>query len=539
MPESPNVSKTLRLPKQLTRLQGGTLGLLILCLIALRLQNATESLWLDELHTAWVISGNMSEVLPRALIGNQSPFFFWLVSFTTILSTENEISLRLPSLICGIGLIPLSFLLVWRWTQSVSAAFLTSALMSIDPDYIFYAQEARPYACVQLVVLLQILSFARFMSCCVPELRSHETQTASKSSWSHVDVPLISSSLILCYLHYTALAILAVEFLVVIETICCWHPPRKFYRRLFIFSCLFVVGILPAVPHMIEIGSRRSNWNQFISAEITFADWATMIPWLPYCIVPMGFMITSRITARIVAEQPAPSVQCTSLWWFWRLSALWVIIPMTIAALLTISDSARVFLLRYVIITTVAAPIFAGLCLALTPSHLAKTLLFLSALTAALWQSQIIPLWMNEGLVIAPRNEDWRSAIEHINQEAVYTDLPLLLRSGLIEADALDRNPSAELREYCLLPVSGLYRINNSQQEIFSLLTTRPGTLDSKIVSAVSKAGGALLLTKGGESTAATISELVSARMAASGVKMKPSKPKSFGTIQVTILLAI
>ncbi|MEZ6075018.1 MAG: hypothetical protein R3C56_04880 [Pirellulaceae bacterium] len=44
---------------------------------------ATESLWLDELHTSWVVAGPWSDVASRARQGNQSPLFFWVLGGLT------------------------------------------------------------------------------------------------------------------------------------------------------------------------------------------------------------------------------------------------------------------------------------------------------------------------------------------------------------------------------------------------------------------------------------------------------------------------
>ena len=47
------------------------LGLLLIMLLAaaLRARHASEPLWVDELHTAWVVEGSLSEVAARAAAG--------------------------------------------------------------------------------------------------------------------------------------------------------------------------------------------------------------------------------------------------------------------------------------------------------------------------------------------------------------------------------------------------------------------------------------------------------------------------------------
>src|SRR5688500_20002269 len=70
----------------------------------LRLWQARESLWLDELHTAWCALGTPSQITPRAMAGNQSPLFFWLEWLLVRALGASELVLRLPSLVAGIGL---------------------------------------------------------------------------------------------------------------------------------------------------------------------------------------------------------------------------------------------------------------------------------------------------------------------------------------------------------------------------------------------------------------------------------------------------
>src|SRR5688572_19813575 len=70
-----------------------------------------ESLWIDELHTAWCVSGSLADVAPRAMAGNQSPVFFWIEWLLTSLFGHNELTFRLPSLIAG-SLLPLALFLL-------------------------------------------------------------------------------------------------------------------------------------------------------------------------------------------------------------------------------------------------------------------------------------------------------------------------------------------------------------------------------------------------------------------------------------------
>src|SRR5689334_12265200 len=123
------------------------LGFITLAGLALRLTNISESLWLDELHTGWVVKDAWSDVTWRAQIGNQSAVWFYAVKLITTLGGESELTLRLLSLIAGTALIPATYWLVRLLMPKGSsggplACGLAAALIAVDPNCIFYATEA-------------------------------------------------------------------------------------------------------------------------------------------------------------------------------------------------------------------------------------------------------------------------------------------------------------------------------------------------------------------------------------------------------------
>src|SRR3954447_6651418 len=74
---------------------------------ALRALPLGESLWLDELHTAWCAVGPLDEVARRAAIGNQGPPFFWLEWLSVHLLGPSEFSLRWMCWLVG-SILPLA-----------------------------------------------------------------------------------------------------------------------------------------------------------------------------------------------------------------------------------------------------------------------------------------------------------------------------------------------------------------------------------------------------------------------------------------------
>ncbi len=99
----------------------------VLAVLALLLRAAGvfESLWLDELHTAWAAWAGWTEVAPRAAIGNQTPLYFWLCKAQLLALGPSEWSLRLGSLTAGVALPPLLYAFTRRCGAAVDGAVLS------------------------------------------------------------------------------------------------------------------------------------------------------------------------------------------------------------------------------------------------------------------------------------------------------------------------------------------------------------------------------------------------------------------------------
>ncbi len=125
----------------------------------LRIVQVGESLWLDELHTAWVVADGGQQLVPRAAVGNQSPVYFALVWSVAKLAGASEFWLRLPSVLAGTALAAGAYFAVVRWTACWSAGILAALLVAVDRNCVFYGQEARAYALVQGVGLVHVVLF--------------------------------------------------------------------------------------------------------------------------------------------------------------------------------------------------------------------------------------------------------------------------------------------------------------------------------------------------------------------------------------------
>ncbi|MDX1946082.1 MAG: glycosyltransferase family 39 protein [Pirellulaceae bacterium] len=412
------------------------IALAAICLVGagLRLWQAGESLWIDELHTAWCALGELREVAPRAALGNQSPLFFWLEWLLVRLLGPSEFTVRLPSLVAG-SLLPLAlFGLVVRWTKSPWLGVLSAALCAIDRFQIFYATEARPYTLIELLAVVHIGIVAELA-----------TSPASRK----LRIAFILGAALLFYLHYTAALLVVAEVVYLVCTAIAAPGERSPRWRIGMLALdLALVGllILPAASNLLAIYARRDNWAAFVEQRSVWTIF-THLPWGWACVMFIAGVVAHRWLRRTALPQPA------------LLAVLWLLVPVSLAWFFTATDAARLYFPRYLVASAPAAIVLICLTLHLIPWPRIQVASASLLLVYALVSSQIIEQLRWDGRVIGDRNEDWRGAIAYLNQQFEADPHPVLLSSGLIEANHWIDSFASDQRDYCLYPLRSLYPV--------------------------------------------------------------------------------
>ena len=120
--------------------------------LVLRLISLNQSLWLDEATTALVSKMPVSEIFSKFLPGDFHPPLYYLVmKFWVDLFGSSEISLRIPSVIFGILLVYLVYLIAKKMFNG-KTAMIASILSATSGLLIYYSQEARMYMLAALLV---------------------------------------------------------------------------------------------------------------------------------------------------------------------------------------------------------------------------------------------------------------------------------------------------------------------------------------------------------------------------------------------------
>jgi hypothetical protein len=471
---------------------GVVVGLLLIMLLAatLRAQHVSDPLWLDELHTAWVVEDGIGDVAGRASAGNQGPVFYYAQWLVGRMGESSVFTYRCLSLVAGLLLVPVVFLVVREACASSWAGWMAAVMVSMDRFSVIFSCEARPYAWVQLVALIHLYLGWQYL------LRS-KTVACPLPRWLRVG--WIASGALLFHLHYTAALILVAEvvaWLVLLTTGFRTGSSRCAVRKLDLLMLVLVCS--PALPQLLLISQRRGAWAEFVPVPGVLGL-LTLLPLLAYVVLP--FTVKMLVTWR--SGNPA-RYSGDAAWWM--LLACGLLVPILIAWCSTVSGVAALYWPRYLIASsTLAIVIGAALVSSLPDSRRRWTTLVLLA-TVLLTESAISfsgamparmawPGFLNRSGVL-PRQEDWQALVSHVNERDPRGNWPVFLVADLIEDRQLGNSQrrslgrSIGLEEYCLFPVQGCYRLRDSLQPIVPLASVPPSLPAAHLQSLLETRGG-------------------------------------------------
>ncbi len=151
---------------------------------------------------------------------------------------------------------------------------------------------------------------------------------------------------------------------------------------------------------------------------------------------------------------------------------------------------------------------------------------------AAVYHGGMIRQWRHDGRVVGDRNQDWRSAVAYINQQAA-AGAPVFVRSGLIEAERWYATQDPLRREFCLLPVLGLYRLERPLDQLFPLPVRPAAFLSAEARRLVLSSGEAWLLVQGSEASLARFETSLRSVWRQAGVPTAAVERRGFGNVAV------
>jgi len=317
----PNDPLDLRIDRDHSLGRSVVIGIAV-CLLMLgvvfRAVAAGDFLWLDEQHTAWVAQDDLAGVAGRAADGNQTPLYFYTVWAALKVGGLSSMSLRLPSLICGLAMMVGVSLFVYRKTNCGAALLLVAAFFLLDYDAVFYASEARPYALVQLLGVIQAAVFFAWISSLCDGDRDGRGRLGG-------GIATAVLAAMIFYTHPTGMLLMVAE-LIFAFAFCIWR--RSFpWRSLVGTAVLCGALILPGAIMIGFVWQRRENWTAVTDSSKVFGTLFNEAGLM--LLFPLVVLILDRVFNRTTDETKSNAAR-----WLGGLAfvACWAIIPKLLIA---------------------------------------------------------------------------------------------------------------------------------------------------------------------------------------------------------------
>ncbi len=225
--------------------------LIILLAFWLRLHNIDAfSFWTDEGLTPLRSGYSIPEILSNRILIQEGvtndthpAFYFLIIHLTRQLFGETDFAYRFPSTLAGVLLVPVMFQF-GRRLRDQWLGVVAMLLTAVNPLYLWYANEARMYTI--LVLLLAVASYVLWRAlavCRKPFAVSRKSSPITDYGLritKNLTLYLLFAGLAL-YTHYTAVFLIAAQGLFWV-----WILWRRGQKRLIVGTA--VLGLLAAVP---------------------------------------------------------------------------------------------------------------------------------------------------------------------------------------------------------------------------------------------------------------------------------------------------
>jgi len=543
----------------------------------LRALGMTESLWIDELHTAWCVNGGIEQVARRAMLGHQTPLFYWCQWFVVHLLGFGEWSLRLLPWVFSSATIVLAYRAAVRWSRSRLWAVVVALVIALDKDCTFYGCEARPYALLPLVALynveslLSLLVFTAGRNALGDAKRQHENEprlwmlksliragmkpnalrdhyvedrprSPIALTWRKPIALWIATTVLLAHLHLASLWVIACQQIVLWTLIAFHSTYRSLWKPLlgaYLIAVLLCLPLIPVVGITLEHGGQFSLFIPTVGAvqllSLLSLAWYTLPVWFVHAcqrsISAFNSYTKSATDYHSERQVIFPNTLLTNVLLFLLL------FPLIAGWAVTRLQWLPVFFPRYMI----ALQPTAWLVLAVLGAHIAqcrngRTYCFLSLLLLAcvlfyVNSSFWCRLWSGEGL----RGERWREALQTL-QSNYHSGEPILLRPGLIESEYLDEKfyrENSALCDYLRFPLDTFYSPWLNRELVFVIDNSLSPAVPQDAVDLARRLGRVWVIFRADEDKARRIVGVVRQRI---GWDSGTATLENFGGVQLACL---
>ena len=428
--------------------------------VLLRLPSCYESLWLDELHSAWIVADGVGNVYQRSVLGHQSPcYYLQLWAWKQVLG-DSELMLRLNSVLSlAIGCSIITYGIT-KWTSSSLAGLVSGLILAVEKNSLFFGTELRPFA---LVILFSSLAIILFL-----QLLSSDSRHQRPRTWGWLIVTVLLSTI--C--QPTSLGVLG-WLPLGLCTIWLIRNPSEFRRITWVDTALIVVSALAMLMlWQMTLGqswAEKSMWGSFATATHWQQIW-TIWDWPSLLLIPLILLLLIPILDNMInsCKQSDPKGGPTLIGLVFL--AILPLLATTVYWCLSSLEIVPIWHRRYFIAVLPILACFSGSCIGYIENRIAGTkkstliglafaILFCLEVQQRTWRRlRLYPV------ALVTRGEDWRAAIEWLQRESEPESL-ILLDSGLIEGQSwitpqlFEIENTAKL-EYLCFPLRGPYQLN-------------------------------------------------------------------------------
>lgn len=360
---------------------------------------------LDEHGSYWLVDSDLpSSALQRSLdYAAIPPLSAWLEQFCLALFGHSEFVFRLPSAVCYLAAIVVTWLVTAELSDR-TAAGMAAVLVAWCPDL----DEVRIARCYGLLMLLGAL-----LLWCTVRWRGRPQSPLWLILWGTVAAGMM-------WTHYVALPLIGMAWLTLFI-----RPEQKEQPRIGRLAVIGAGGLaavlcLPLLPAI----QRLREWSPVLNYMPEGQPWWKMLGPLWWAAVPAGLALAWLLRRR----GTAPTVSARRL----LLPALWTIVPLLVLVVLARGDMSSLANPRYRIPYSAGAACLIAITLRSINPRVFVNSVSAVAVVAVAWLPADARPWELRRLG-APADVEWRDAAFEI-QKSAQPDEPVFVQSGLVES---------------------------------------------------------------------------------------------------------
>lgn len=433
--------------------------------LCLRVPCCLESLWLDELHSSWTVWGDLSDVEPRARMGNQTPYFFWLLWGWCQIVGDSELALRLSSAFFSSGACALLAAGVSLIRRNTLIGISAGLVLAVERNSLFFGTEFRGYAAIVFLATLLVLLAARLLAGSSIRTRVALAVTSGLLFMVNFTTAMLSAAVI-------GMLASASQIRKFVRTKTCDHEENEgagaeksqtLLGWIDLVLMMLAIGLVAAWEHQAisQLWTRRDNWTAFAVPD--YLRFAGVWPWESLVLVPLVIAVILWLATWLI-----PAIRCDHA----LIDNAWLWVPLLSIVLLM---SAVVYLLAdYGIVSLWHRRYIVGLLPVLAwgsaelwfaaggQLRFFRYVLPLVIALALMYQQGTLSIFTAPNRPLVSRPENWQAATRWIREDFEQGDA-VRVDSGLIEAKLIDQQESADQKiqfaEYLCCPVNNLYAV--------------------------------------------------------------------------------